>query len=101
MVTLRASHIMSFARFVQTIPYLSVVIRDDCLSPTRKRHKVHGVICHCLNKVARWIGGHRCARESQIMSKNVFIASGHISNFADDITKCRKSNSSFWGDLGI
>ena len=32
---------------------------------------------------------------SQIMSKSVFEASGHITNFADPIIKCKKCNSTF------
>ena len=34
----------------------------------------------------------------QIMSKSVFIASGHISNFTDPIIKCIKCNSTFRAD---
>src|SRR5918911_4210340 len=34
----------------------------------------------------------------QIMSKSVFIASGHISNFTDPIIKCTKCNSTFRAD---
>ncbi|MEK9682612.1 MAG: glycine--tRNA ligase, partial [Nitrosopumilus sp.] len=32
---------------------------------------------------------------SQIMSKSVFEASGHLGNFADPIIKCTKCNSTF------
>ena len=34
----------------------------------------------------------------QIMSKSVFIASGHISNFTDPIIRCTKCNSTFRAD---
>ena len=35
---------------------------------------------------------------SQIMSKSVFSASGHLSNFTDPVVKCRKCSSSFRAD---
>jgi len=35
---------------------------------------------------------------SQIMSKNVFMASGHLKNFSDPVVKCKKCNSSFRAD---
>ncbi|MGN6560661.1 MAG: glycine--tRNA ligase [Candidatus Nitrosocosmicus sp.] len=35
---------------------------------------------------------------SQIMSKNVFLASGHLQNFSDPIVKCMKCKSSFRAD---
>lgn len=35
---------------------------------------------------------------SQIMSKKVFVASGHIGNFTDPIIKCVKCNSTFRAD---
>ena len=35
---------------------------------------------------------------SQIMSKSVFEASGHLSSFADPIIKCKKCNSTFRSD---
>lgn len=35
---------------------------------------------------------------SQIMSKNVFMASGHLQNFADPVVKCTKCSSSFRAD---
>src|SRR5918994_1922846 len=35
---------------------------------------------------------------SQIMSKNVFMASGHLTNFTDPIVKCKKCSSSFRAD---
>lgn len=35
---------------------------------------------------------------SQIMSKSVFAASGHLSNFTDPVVKCRKCLSSFRAD---
>lgn len=35
---------------------------------------------------------------SQIMSKSVFIASGHTKNFTDPIIKCQKCNSTFRAD---
>ncbi|MDE1761672.1 MAG: glycine--tRNA ligase [Candidatus Micrarchaeota archaeon] len=35
---------------------------------------------------------------SQIMSKSVFEASGHLSSFADPITKCKKCNSVYRAD---
>jgi glycyl-tRNA synthetase len=38
---------------------------------------------------------------SQIMSKSVFIASGHIGNFTDPIVKCIKCNSIFRADKYI
>ena len=38
---------------------------------------------------------------SQIMSKSVFIASGHIGNFTDPIVKCIKCNSIFRADRYI
>jgi len=38
---------------------------------------------------------------SQIMSKSVFEASGHLSNFADPIIKCTKCNSTFRADRTI
>ena len=38
---------------------------------------------------------------SQIMSKSVFEASGHLSNFADPIIKCTKCNSTFRADRAI
>ena len=38
---------------------------------------------------------------SQIMSKSVFEASGHLSNFADPIIKCVKCNSTFRADRMI
>lgn len=38
---------------------------------------------------------------SQIMSKSVFIASGHIGNFTDPIIKCIKCNSIFRADRYI
>jgi glycyl-tRNA synthetase len=34
----------------------------------------------------------------QIMSKSVFVASGHIGNFADPVVKCTKCGSSFRAD---
>ena len=38
---------------------------------------------------------------SQIMSKSVFEASGHLSNFADPIIKCTKCSSTFRADKTI
>ena len=38
---------------------------------------------------------------SQIMSKSVFEASGHLGNFADPIIKCAKCNSTFRADKMI
>ena len=38
---------------------------------------------------------------SQIMSKSVFIASGHIGNFTDPIVECIKCNSIFRADKYI
>jgi glycyl-tRNA synthetase len=38
---------------------------------------------------------------SQIMSRSVFIASGHITNFTDPIIKCTKCGSSFRADRYI
>jgi glycyl-tRNA synthetase len=38
---------------------------------------------------------------SQIMSKSVFVASGHIGNFTDPIIKCIKCNSTFRADRYI
>jgi glycyl-tRNA synthetase len=38
---------------------------------------------------------------SQIMSKSVFVASGHIGNFTDPIIKCKKCNSTFRADRYI
>ena len=38
---------------------------------------------------------------SQIMSKSVFEASGHLGNFADPIIKCTKCNSTFRADKAI
>ena len=38
---------------------------------------------------------------SQIMSKSVFEASGHLSNFADPIIKCTKCNSTYRADRTI
>ena len=38
---------------------------------------------------------------TQIMSKSVFIASGHISNFTDPIIKCTKCGSTFRADKYI
>src|SRR5690348_1922381 len=38
---------------------------------------------------------------SQIMSKSVFVASGHISNFTDPIIKCTKCGSTFRADKYI
>ena len=38
---------------------------------------------------------------SQIMSKSVFEASGHLGNFADPIIKCTKCNSTFRADKTI
>ena len=38
---------------------------------------------------------------SQIMSKSVFEASGHLGNFADPIIKCKKCNSTFRADKTI
>ena len=38
---------------------------------------------------------------SQIMSKSVFKASGHLGNFADPIIKCAKCNSTFRADRTI
>ena len=35
---------------------------------------------------------------SQIMSKSVFEASGHLGNFADPIVKCKKCKSTFRAD---
>src|SRR5690606_713670 len=35
---------------------------------------------------------------SQIMSKSVFSASGHLSNFTDPVVKCKKCFSSFRAD---
>ena len=35
---------------------------------------------------------------SQIMSKSVFEASGHLNNFADPIVKCKKCKSTFRAD---
>lgn len=35
---------------------------------------------------------------TQIMSKKVFIASGHLKNFSDPVIKCKKCNSSFRAD---
>ena len=37
----------------------------------------------------------------QIMSKSVFVASGHIGNFTDPVIKCRKCGSSFRADRYI
>jgi glycyl-tRNA synthetase len=37
----------------------------------------------------------------QIMSKSVFVASGHISNFTDPIVRCTKCNSTFRADRFI
>ena len=37
----------------------------------------------------------------QIMSKSVFVASGHIGNFTDPVAKCTKSCSSFRADRYI
>lgn len=37
----------------------------------------------------------------QIMSKSVFVASGHIGNFTDPIVKCRKCGSTFRADRFI
>ena len=37
----------------------------------------------------------------QIMSKSVFVASGHIGNFTDPIVKCTKCNSTFRADRYI
>jgi glycyl-tRNA synthetase len=37
----------------------------------------------------------------QIMSKSVFVASGHIGNFTDPILKCTKCNSTFRADRYI
>ncbi|MDQ3806725.1 MAG: glycine--tRNA ligase [Thermoproteota archaeon] len=37
----------------------------------------------------------------QIMSKSVFVASGHISNFTDPVVKCTKCGSSFRADRFI
>ena len=34
---------------------------------------------------------------TQIMSKNVFLASGHLENFSDPVVKCMKCKSSFRG----
>lgn len=38
---------------------------------------------------------------SQIMSKSVFVASGHIGNFTDPVIKCTKCNSTFRADRYI
>ncbi len=38
---------------------------------------------------------------SQIMSKSVFEASGHLGNFADPIIKCTKCNATFRADRAI
>lgn len=38
---------------------------------------------------------------SQIMSKSVFVASGHIGNFTDPIVKCTKCGSTFRADRHI
>lgn len=38
---------------------------------------------------------------SQIMSKSVFVASGHIGNFTDPIIKCKKCNATFRADRYI
>ncbi len=38
---------------------------------------------------------------SQVMSKSVFVASGHIGNFTDPIIKCTKCNSTFRADRYI
>lgn len=38
---------------------------------------------------------------SQIMSKSVFVASGHIGNFTDPIIKCKKCKSTFRADRYI
>ncbi|MBT3329651.1 MAG: glycine--tRNA ligase, partial [Nitrosopumilus sp.] len=38
---------------------------------------------------------------SQIMSKSVFEASGHLGNFADPIIKCTKCNSTYRADRTI
>src|SRR6476619_8208835 len=35
---------------------------------------------------------------TQIMSKNVFMASGHLQNFSDPVVKCTKCKSSFRAD---
>ena len=35
---------------------------------------------------------------AQIMSKNVFLASGHLQNFSDPVVKCTKCKSSFRAD---
>jgi glycyl-tRNA synthetase len=37
----------------------------------------------------------------QVMSKSVFVASGHIGNFTDPIVKCTKCNSTFRADRFI
>ena len=37
----------------------------------------------------------------QIMSKSVFVASGHIGNFTDPVVKCTKCGSSFRADRYI
>jgi len=38
---------------------------------------------------------------SQIMSKNVFVASGHLDNFTDPIIKCKKCGATFRADRFI
>ena len=38
---------------------------------------------------------------SQIMSKNVFMASGHIDNFSDPIVKCKKCKAILRADKYI
>jgi glycyl-tRNA synthetase len=38
---------------------------------------------------------------SQIMSKSVFLASGHITNFTDPIIKCTKCGATFRADKHI
>ena len=37
----------------------------------------------------------------QIMSKNVFVASGHIDNFSDPVIVCNKCRSTFRADKFI
>lgn len=38
---------------------------------------------------------------SQIMSKNVFVASGHLDNFTDPIIKCKDCGATFRADRYI
>ena len=38
---------------------------------------------------------------SQIMSKSIFVASGHITNFTDPMIKCKQCGSTFRADKHI